>query len=87
MILLPSNGFRKKMKRFSAKLQRAVKERLRLFRENPSHPLLNDHALAGDRLGQRSINVTGDWRLVYILITPDTAFLLDIDTHHNLYGS
>jgi len=87
MILVPSSGFRKKMKRLPAKLQQIVKERLGLFREHPSHPLLNDHALSGNRLGERSINITGDWRLIYTFIAPDTAYLLDVDTHHNLYGS
>lgn len=62
-------------------------ERLRLFMREPRHPLLNNHPLHGTQEGRRSINITGDWRLVYEPIDTDIAFLIDLDTHHNLYGS
>lgn len=79
--------FEKKLARMPKHLQRALAERVALFIEDPRHSLLNDHALTGERKGQRSFNVTGDWRLIYELVTPDIALFIDIDTHHNLYGS
>jgi len=87
MHVLQSSYFKKRLKRIPRPIRHALAERLALFRSNRTHPLLNDHALTGDRLGERSINITGDWRLIYTFIAPDTAYLLDVDTHHNLYGS
>lgn len=68
-------------------IQRALAERTALFIENSRNPILNDHALTGEREGQRSFNVTGDWRLVYEPVAPNVSLFIDIDTHHNLYGS
>jgi len=34
----------------------------------------------------RSINITGDLRLVYEEIDEDVARFLDLDTHSNLYS-
>jgi addiction module RelE/StbE family toxin len=79
--------FNKKLKRIPAPVKRALVLRLRLFRENRFHPLLHDHALTGDREGYRSINITGDWRLIYEPIQTNVVRLMDIDTHHNLYGT
>ena len=87
MRAVPSNAFRHKVRLLPGKLQAAVAERLRFFMQNPQHPLLHDHALTGKRVGQRSINVTGDWRIVYEPIEPDITLLVDVDTHHNLYGT
>lgn len=60
-------------------------ERLRLFEENPNHPLLDNHGLHGDRAGEWSINITGDWRAVYIFQDSETIIFTEIDTHSNLY--
>ncbi len=61
-------------------------ERLRLFKENPVHPLLDNHALQGDRLGQWSINITGDWRALYEFQDAETVIFVEIGTHPHLYG-
>ena len=79
--------FEKKLARLSPAIRRALANRLELFLENPRHPLLNDHALTGDWAGFRSINVTGDWRLIYQRIDDEVMLLVEIDTHHNLYGA
>lgn len=68
------------------KVRSQFDERLLLFEKDILHPLLNNHRLSGDRDGQWSINVTGDWRALYVWIDPDTALFIDIDTHSNLYG-
>ena len=60
-------------------------ERLQLFEDNPSHPLLDNHALQGNRVGQWSINITGDWRALYEFQGPDAIIFVDLDTHSNLY--
>ncbi|PIR57292.1 MAG: type II toxin-antitoxin system YafQ family toxin [Parcubacteria group bacterium CG10_big_fil_rev_8_21_14_0_10_41_35] len=48
-------------------------------------PFANNHALSGDRQPYRSINITGDYRLIYEQYDEDTVRLIDIDTHSNLY--
>ncbi|MDB5245150.1 MAG: toxin of the YafQ-DinJ toxin-antitoxin system [Parcubacteria group bacterium] len=79
--------FEKKIARLPKPIRIALASRLELFLYDDRHPLLNDHALSGDRSGQRSINITGDWRLIYERIDTNLVLLLDIDTHHNLYGT
>lgn len=78
-------NFEKKFSRLHLKLREKFRQRRNLFLENPSHPLLNNHALGGDRIGQWSINITGDWRAIYIFRDKSTVVFIDIDTHSNLY--
>ena len=87
MIVGYKNSFEKKTRRLPAGIRKSFATRLRLFIESPYHPILNNHALAGDRRGYRSINITGDWRAIYEPTSVDTAIFVDIDTHHNLYGT
>lgn len=60
-------------------------ERIMLFMQNPRHPILNNHVLAGHLKKYRSINITGDLRALYEVVTQDTALFITIDTHSNLY--
>lgn len=75
----------RKYKKLSKKLQNQVKERRNLFVQNQYDPLLNNHALQGQWAGYRSINITGDVRIIYRLLREDVALFVDIDTHSNLY--
>lgn len=77
--------FTKHYKNIPPKIRYQFEERLFIFEENPFHPLLNNHPLTGDRKGQWSINVTGDWRAIYVFKNEDTIVFIDIDTHSNLY--
>jgi addiction module RelE/StbE family toxin len=77
-------SFKKRRKRVPEKIRLQANEYLRLFAQNPHHPLLNNHSLSGKRKGQWSINITGDWRAIYI-IEENTIVFIDIDTHSNLY--
>lgn len=77
--------FIKKFEKLQPGLKIKFKERRNLFLENSTHPLLNNHALGGDRLGQWSINITGDWRALYEFMDENTILFVDIDTHSNLY--
>lgn len=86
MIIHLHKNFEKKFKKFSQKLREKFKERRNLFLEDITHPLLNNHSLTGDRAGQWSINITGDWRAVYVFEKDDVVVFIDIDTHSNLYS-
>ena len=77
----------KKLKKLDKKISRALDERLELFMREPFHPLLDNHALSGDREGERSFNVTGDWRLIFEVVDADTIRLFDFGTHPYLYGT
>jgi len=81
-----STWFKKQYKKLDKNIKEAFSIRFGLFLEQPFHPMLNNHGLQGERLGERSINITGVYRLIFEYINADTVRLLDIDTHHNLYG-
>ena len=61
------------------------KERRNLFLEDPFHPLLQNHQLQGRYRGYRSINIGGNLRVIYKMISADTCIFVVIDTHSNLY--
>ena len=86
MKIVESSKFTKKVAKLTSDLRRAYGERIVLFASNPYHPLLNNHKLSGDRKHQRSINITGDWRVIFEEYDENTVRLIDIDTHNNLYG-
>lgn len=75
----------KSYKKCSAKAQAQFKKRLKLFLENPYHPLLENHALHGEWREFRSINITGDYRALYQYLNDGVAEFFIIDTHSNLY--
>ncbi|MEK7576904.1 MAG: type II toxin-antitoxin system mRNA interferase toxin, RelE/StbE family [Patescibacteria group bacterium] len=73
-------NFVKKYKKLSKKLKNEVKERRNLFVQNQYDPLLHNHALQGKWVGYRSVNITGDWRIIYKIVSDDVALFVDIDT-------
>lgn len=86
MIVIRTKQFSKKAKKLPIRLKRALAERIHLFMADPFSPLLCNHALQGSKRGYRSINITGDYRLIYEQYDADMVRLIDIDTHSNLYG-
>ena len=81
--------FVKQHKKAQNKIQEAWEQRLELFLKDQFHPPLNNHQLTGEYKGHRSINVTGDWRAIFIeKIDEDgnkqIVFKL-IGTHNQLY--
>lgn len=85
MRLIFHRNFEKKFIKLPVKIQGSFKIRRDLFLENTFHPRLDNHPLTGDRKGQWSINVTGDWRAIYVFKNQSTVVFIDIDTHSNLY--
>jgi addiction module RelE/StbE family toxin len=66
------------------KIQKALERRLDLFIKNPYQPTLNNHWLTGKYRGQKSINITGDWRAIFKEKKDVIIFLL-FGTHSQLY--
>lgn len=86
MIFVRTRQFKKKTAKLPKKIRLALAERLRLFAHDPFNVLLNNHALHGTLRSYRSVNITGDWRLIYEQYDEHTVRLIDSDTHSNLYG-
>ena len=87
MEVIRTSQFKKKQLRLPKAIQRSLAERVLLFLEDQHHPLLHNHPLQGEFFGCRSLNITGDYRLIFEMIDKNIIQLIDIDTHHNLYGS
>jgi len=62
-------------------------ERVALLDAEALHPLLNNHKLHHPYEGCSSINITGDWRLVYKKIGAESYQLRAVGTHHQLFGT
>lgn len=80
-----SREFKKKFKKLPRKIQDQVLERLVLLTEDEVAPILNSHPLHGQYRAYRSINITGDWRLVYRKLKKNFYLLVTLGTHSQLY--
>ena len=86
MIFVRSSRFAKEFKKQKKDIQNKVLERLALFTVNQFDPLLNNHKLRYEYGEYRSINVTGDFRIVYRMVDTRTCFLFRIGNHQDLFG-
>lgn len=60
-----SKKFLKQLKKVPLEVLQAYRRRLEIFLQSPFHPLLDNHGLTGEFQGFRSINITGDWRVLF----------------------
>lgn len=65
MLINYGKKFKKQYEKASRKIKVTFIQRRKLFSQNSTDPILNNHSLTGNYLGKRSINITGDWRAVY----------------------
>ncbi len=84
MEIFLSKKFERMFKKSPREIQNKFIERLKLFRESRYHALLNNHALSGALYGLRSINVSGDWRVIFEEKYGGVVFV-DIGRHSQLY--
>lgn len=77
--------FIKQYQKLKESEQKKFKERRDIFLQNEFDTSLNNHQLKGGYLGCRSINVTGDLRVIYKRIDNKTVLFVTIDSHSNLY--
>ena len=84
-----TKAFIKQHKKAPRKVQEAWEKRLEFFLKDQFYPLLNNHQLTGEHKGQRSVNITGDWRAIFTEILDeegDKIILFKfIGTHNQLY--
>lgn len=85
LTVIHSAQFEKQFKVLSEKIKRKVFERLQIFINDEYCDLLNNHQLHGEYSGCRSINVTGDIRIVYKNVDANSRRLVAVGTHNQLY--
>jgi len=62
----------------------SFKERLLIFKKDRFDRALNNHQLSGEFSFLRSINITGDWRALFIDDGEVVNFVI-LGNHNNLY--
>ncbi len=80
-----SRRFDKQFSKFSEKIKNKCLERIQIFVQNPYEGILNNHVLGGKYKNCRSINMTGDIRIIYEMTENNLAHFLEIGTHGELY--
>lgn len=86
MLFVRSSQFKLDYARAGSNIVARVDERLRIFAKDEFSQILNNHKLRFNFDGYRSINVTGDWRIIYRKLNISTCFLYRLGTHHQLFG-
>lgn len=81
-----TRGFAKQFKKLTPRQKQKFYARLRLFKQEPYAKVLNNHGLEGKYLGYRSINVEGDFRVLYRIKDDVVVIFAFIGSHAKLYG-
>lgn len=66
------------------KLEKQFQAQLEKLLKDSKDPSLRDHKLIGERKNFRSFSVTGDIRVVYIIVE-NSIWLFDIGSHNQIY--
>lgn len=85
MIVNYSKSFIKQIKKSPKKIKTQLIQRIEVFSQNPLHSSLHNHSLLGEYAGYYSINITGDWRAIYMPISDDEVLFIAFGTHSQLY--
>ena len=86
MILVTSKKFDRQFKKLPKKIQFQFEKRAAIFLKDEFDPLLNNHKFSGQYNDYRSINITGDYRLVYFKMSLEIIQLVAIGTHSEIYS-
>lgn len=87
MEFLYARIYKRQFKKPPPDLQQKVMQRLALFLSDEMSPILDNHPLRFEWKGYRSINITGDYRLIFKKESDMLIRLEEIGTHSELYGS
>ena len=66
------------------RLESQFKKQLEKLISNPNDPSLRDHKLIGKKKNFRAFSVSGDIRVVYVIID-NSIWLYDIGSHNQVY--
>ena len=86
MIIETTKTFDKQYSKLNSKTKTIYKSRITIFKDNPFDFRLHNHALKGKYLGYRSIDITGDTRVLYTVKGNVVIVFGFIGTHSQLYG-
>ena len=78
--------FKKQYKRLPQNIQQRFREQLRIFKGSARNRQLNIHKLHGKKKPLLSMNVTGNYRALFLWKDKETAVFYEIGTHSQLYG-
>jgi len=78
--------FEKQFVKLPSAVQQQFSSKLETWLADPFDTRLRNHPLRGEYTGYRSINVTGDYRAVYHMVSKETGEFVAIGTHSQLYG-
>ena len=85
MIIRLHKNFKKQFNKLTESRKRKFRERRDIFLQDEFSPVLNNHALKGVYQGYRSINISGDIRVIYRKSSGE-IFFVEIGSHSRLYG-
>ena len=77
--------FSKAYDKVDFKIRKSVRKRINIFIRDPFCDVLNNHMLTGEYSGFRSINITGDWRALFIELKDGQVKFMFLGTHSQLY--
>lgn len=83
-----SPSFLKVFRKADVRIRKSFKQRILIFSKNPNDLQLNNHELAKEWLGHRSIDITNDYRAVYkeeAVEEEKVAHFVTLGTHEELY--
>ncbi|MDQ3018383.1 MAG: type II toxin-antitoxin system mRNA interferase toxin, RelE/StbE family [bacterium] len=80
-----ARNFEKEFKKLPKKIKGKAIEQFEIFIVDPMDPRLNNHALVGEWIGHRSINITSDIRALYKIVDGNVARFVTIGSHSELY--
>lgn len=86
MKIILHKNFEKQYQKLRLSEKKKFQERRNIFLKNPFHPILYNHSLHGEYASYRSINITGDLRVLYEPIDEQTAHFIAIGRHKDLYS-
>ena len=73
--------FEKRYKKLSEKIKARAKEREKIFRVNPFHPILKTHKLSGEEKEAWAFWINYSYRIKFIFTGGNSVLFLDIGTH------
>lgn len=77
--------FIKASNKLPSRVQNLLDEKIAHFINHPSEKELRNHKLHGKYKGYRSIDITGDYRAIYYLLSENEAFFIYVGSHAQLY--
>lgn len=80
--------FIERLKKVDVRIRKSFKKVIVVFITNPNDFQLNNHSLREEWKGYRSIDVTGNWRAIYIEKVEGkgtVAYFVALGTHKELY--